>query len=310
MVRSSTPKPSRFALKRLWKAGRFSTKRVVLGLANQKVIVRQVDLPWMPLKELRKSLPFQVADVIPLPIEHALLDFHPLEEITDGGGERRHRVLIVAAAREMVEASLDAVSRAGLDPRAVDLTSFALMRAIGDVDLLGMRRTSEALVDIGANVTNIAVHQAGIPRFVRILVLGGSDVSETIADRMGIPLQEAEQIKQTTVAELHPAASGVSPAARLLESAANSWVEEVRGSLDYYLAQPGAVQVGRILLSGGGSQLSGLASRLSAATRLPVELATPLTGLEIGRTGLTQEQLAYMLPLSAVPVGLALGAVA
>ena len=298
------------ALKQLWKLGRFSTKKVILGVANQKVIVRQVDLPWMPLAEMRKSLAFQVADVIPLPIEHALLDFHPLEEIQGEDGERRHRVLIVAAAREMVQASLDAVAIAGLDPQAVDLTSFALLRAIGTVDGLGITRSAEALVDIGANVTNIAVHQGGVPRFVRILVLGGSDVSQKLAEHMGIPLEQAEYVKQTTPAPRDPTLPSASPVVRALESAANDWVEEVRGSLGYYAAQPGSSPIGRVLLSGGGSQLPGLAQRLSAATHLPVEVAAPMHRLEIGRTGLSDDQLHYMEALSAVPVGLALGAAA
>ena len=298
------------ALKQLWKAGRFSTKKVVLGVANQKVIVRQLDLPWMPIKELRKSLAFQVADVIPIPIEHALLDFHPLEEITAEDGERKQRILIVAAAREMVQASLDAVQIAGLDPVAVDLTSFALMRAVGYVDGLGISQTAEALVDVGANVTNIAVHQGGIPRFVRILVLGGSDVSEKLADRMGLPIDQAEALKQSTVTPLDPNAVGVSAASRVVETAANTWVDEVRGSLDYYAAQPGSARIGRIVVSGGGSQLPGLLQRLAAATRLPVESANPLERINIGRTGLTDDQLRYMQALSAVPLGLALGAAA
>lgn len=298
------------ALRQLWKQGRFSSKKVVLGVANQKVIVRQIDLPWMPVKELHKSLAYQVADVIPLPVENAVLDFHQLEEVVTDEGERRQRVLIVAAARDMVQASLDAVTAAGLEPHAVDLTSFALLRAVGHIDGLGMTRTAEALVDVGANVTNIAVHQAGVPRFVRILVLGGSDVSEKLADRMGLPIEQAEYVKQTTQAPLDPNAANVSPVERVLETAASNWVEEVRGSLDYYAAQPGSVPVGRILVSGGGSQLSGLVQRLSAATRLPVQAADPLRALEIGRTGLSEGQLTYMSPLSAVPVGLALGAAA
>ena len=81
----------------------------------------------------------------------------------------------------------------------------------------------------------------------------------------------------------------------------------MRGSLDYYLAQPGAARIGRVVLSGGGSRLGGLVERLGAATRLPVEVAHPMSVLKIGKTGLTEEQLAYVEPMVTVPVGLALG---
>ncbi len=49
---------------------------MVIGVANQKVIVRQVDLAWLPKDELRESLAFQVQDLLPMPVEHAVLDFH------------------------------------------------------------------------------------------------------------------------------------------------------------------------------------------------------------------------------------------
>ena len=80
----------------------------------------------------------------------------------------------------------------------------------------------------------------------------------------------------------------------------------MRNSLDYYRAQPGAVRIGRVLLSGGGSQLSGLVERLATATRLSVQPARPLESLHRGRTGMTEEQLAHAEPLVTVPIGLAM----
>ncbi len=73
------------------------------------------------------------------------------------------------------------------------------------------------------------------------------------------------------------------------------------------MAQPGAVRIGRVVLSGGGSRLAGLEQRLAAATRLPVEAARPMSLLKLGKTGLTADQLAYVEPMVTVPVGLAMG---
>jgi type IV pilus assembly protein PilM len=86
-----------------------------------------------------------------------------------------------------------------------------------------------------------------------------------------------------------------------------TFVEEVRGSLDYYLASPGATPIRHVVVGGGGARLRNLAARLSTATRLPVEYAKPMAALRIGKTGLSADQLAYIEPLVAVPVGLALG---
>ena len=130
-----------------------------MGVANQRVIVRQLDLPWMERAELRSSLAFQVQDFLPMPIDTAVLDFFPLEEVAGESGSRMLRGLLVAAARETVLANVTCAENAGLTVDAVDLTSFAVLRAMGRQT--GLEVETEALIDIGARVTNVVVHSAG-----------------------------------------------------------------------------------------------------------------------------------------------------
>jgi type IV pilus assembly protein PilM len=293
------------ALKQLWSSAKFSTKRVVLGVANQRVIVRQVDLPWLPPNEMRKSLAFQVQDFIPIPVDQATLDFHPLEEFTNESGGRMLRMLLVAADKDMVSSSLVAVQKAGLTPVMVDLTPFALLRSLTAPEQRGVESEADAYVNVGASITNIVVHHGGVPRFVRILVMGGNDVTDAVAERLGVPGDQAELIKAQI--GMQSGADSGHPAGRVIEQSGSQWVEEVRGSLDYYAAQPGAARLNRIVLTGGGSQLQGLAERLANATRLEVVPAAPYASLKLGRLGLSAEQLQYVQPLVAVPVGLAMG---
>lgn len=293
------------AIRQLWTQAKFTTKKVVVGVANQKVVVRQVDLPWLPADEMKKALAFEVQDHIPMPVDQAILDYHPLEEFTNDAGGRMMRVLLVAAARDMVGSALEALTSAGLQPQMVDLTSFAVLRALVTPGQ-GDPNQAEALVDIGANVTNIVVHQAGMPRFVRILLMGGNDITDAVAERLGVPQDQAEAVKQQTGLSLVGSADG-HPAQRAIEASGSAFVDEVRGSLDYFMAQAGVPRIGRVVLSGGGSRLVGLAERLSSATRLPVQAARPMSALKLGKTGLTDAQLAFVEPMVAVPVGLAMG---
>jgi type IV pilus assembly protein PilM len=242
-----------------------------------------------------------------MPVDQAILDYHPLEEITNESGGRMLRVLLVAAARDMVSTALEAVGAAGLEPQMVDLTSFAVLRSLVARGDAADSFNAEALVDIGASVTNIVVHQGGVPRFVRILMMGGADITDAVAERLGVPQDQAEAVKQQTGLGGQPVGADAHPAVRAIEASGSSFVEEVRGSLDYFMAQSGAVRISRVVLSGGGSQLAGLAERMSAATRLPVQVARPMATLKIGKTGLTPEQLAFVEPMVVVPVGLAMG---
>ena len=294
-------------IKQLWSHTKFSSKKVVIGVANQKVIVRQVDLPWMPADELKKSLAFHVQDFVPMPVEQAVLDFHPLEELGEGG-ERVLRGLLVAASRDMVHSSLQAVKLAGLSALMVDLTPFAVVRSLSDADHLGMGSQVEALVDVGARVTNIVLHQGGVPRFVRILLMGGQDITDAIAERMGVPQAQAEAMKQQLGIGLPVEGMDNQAAARVVEAVGSAFVDEIRGSLDYYLASSGSAPISRLVLTGGGARLTGLVQRLEVTTRVPVQVGTPIHSLDVGRTGLTPEQITFVEPLAAVPVGLALGA--
>lgn len=294
------------AIKQLWTTAKFSTKKVVLGVSNQKVIVRQVDLPWLPAEDLRKSLAFQVQDFIPIPVDQAILDFHPLEEFTNEQGGRMLRVLLVAASRDMVMSAMTAAQRAGLQPVMVDLTPFAMLRALAPADQMGFTAEAEALVDVGASVTNIVVHQGGVPRFVRILLMGGNDVTDAVAERMGVPVEQAEAMKWQTGMGMG-AHEGASPAARVIDQHAGQFLEEVRGSLDYYLAQPQAARLSRVVVSGGGARLGGMVQRLGEMLRVPVVPGRPLSNVKIGKLGLSPEQLGHVEPLATVPVGLAMG---
>lgn len=295
------------ALKQLWSHSKFSGKNVVLGVANSKVIVRQVDIPWLPAAELKSALGYQVQDFLPMPVDQAVLDFHALEEQQGADGTRQLRGLLVAASRQMVLGNIAAVHRAGLTATQVDLTSFAVLRAVGATDELGLTGHVEALVDIGARVTNIVVHQGGVPKFVRILLMGGQDITDAVADRMGVPQAHAEAVKQ------HFSAGGEFPeeelavVRRVVDATSSTFIDEVRGSLDYFAASSGSAPLERLVLTGGGACLGGLAERLAAVTRLPVARGSALAPLRMGKTGLSPEQLEFVSPLAAVPVGLALG---
>lgn len=293
------------AIRSLWSATRFGSKKVVLGVANQRVIVRQLDLPWMEQSELRKSLAFHVADFLPISVEDSVLDFYPLEEITGDHGARQLRGLLVAAQRETVLHNVQAAEKAGLRVESVDLTSFAVLRAMGRQTDLTVG--TEALIDIGARVTNIVVHSAGVPRFVRILLMGGQDVTDAVSEQLGVPAEHAEGLKQnfTRIA----GGEQMELVSRTVAATAQDFVDEIRGSLDYYAASSPGQPVERIVVSGGGSRLEGLAERLATSTRMPVVLGDPFWPLKVGRTGLDAAQIEFIKPLAAVPVGLALGAI-
>jgi type IV pilus assembly protein PilM len=210
------------------------------------------------------------------------------------------RVLLVAGHRDMVTAHVEAAVKAGLKPVGVDLTPFAVLRSIGSDSAFS--EGNEVLVDIGAGVTNIVVHEAGIPTFVRILVMGGDGITEALVSGLSISREDAEAYKrQAQVGADHDVA------ARIITEQADHFVDEIRSSLDYYQAQAGSVRLSGVRLTGGGAMLAGLPERLATALRLPVEVGNPFDRLAVKDTVYGPEDLARVGPSLTTAVGLALG---
>ena len=290
------------AIATLFKRSKISNKKVVVGVANQRVVVRQVDLPYLEEKEFRAALKFQVADHIPMSVDDAEIDYQILADYETDQGHMM-RVLLVAAATDMVEQFVDTVAAAGLRPAGVDLIPFAVARAVsdaarGEVGLDG----AEAIVDVGAGVTNVLVHQNGEAQFVRILLIGGDDATKALADDMEIPFDEAEAVKL----DLH---SGVgSPqSARIVAKSVDELVTEIQGSLDYYLGLEEAAPIRSVLLTGGGSMTPGLGQALETALEMTVYNATPLQQVDARKSGLDESQINQVEPVAAAAVGLAIG---
>ena len=291
------------AISQLMKRTKTKARRAILGVANQRVVVRQVDLPYLEEKDFRSSLRFQVADHIPMPVETAELDYQMLGDFMSDTGEHMMRVLLVAAATDMVESFVSAAASAGLDPAGVDLTPFAVARAVspaarGEAGTAG----AEAVVDVGSGVTSVFIHHNGEPRFVRILLVGGDDATNALASELGVSFDEAEAAKLDLGRGV-----GTPEAQRTLQTRVAALVEEIRGSLDYYVSQDDSSPVGSLIITGGGSLTPGLAASLEQTVRTQVRRATPLSQMNFSKSGLTQEQIIQVEPVAAAAVGLAMG---
>lgn len=292
------------AIRDLWQRGGFKSKQVTMGVANQRVVVREVTVPALPPKELKQALPFQVQDLIPLPVDEAVLDHDVLDEFEQEGA-RMMRLLVVAAQREMLGSLVSCAQGARLDPIGVDLVPFALIRAVGQDEGLGLEESEaggEAIVDIGADVTNISVHERGVARFVRILPSAGGDVTAGVAASLGIDEDEAEALKR---GQPLSGATAAPEARSILRGRISNLVDEIRSSLDFYRAQTPGADVTRVLVTGGGSKMPGLLDLLSERVGAEVQPGRAFGKVQV-RLKMDEETMADAEPLLAVAVGLAL----
>jgi type IV pilus assembly protein PilM len=291
------------ALRRLWSDGGFSSRRVVVGVSSQRVIVRQADVTAMSDVELRSALNFEAQELIPIPVDEAVLDFQVIDPVlpnSDPNSPPNMRILLAAAQRDMVNKHIAAVRSADLDVVAVDPVALAMLRAVPAAPA----GFAEAVVSVGSDLTTIAIREGNSTRFVRVLNIGGSDLTEALSRELALNAQSAEDLKRRSANGAPVAVAAQAQSALSLRM--GGLVDEIRGSLDFFLAQTDTERVGRIILTGGAIQTEGLVGRLEAALGSSVEVANPLAAVAVGRTGLSETQLRQSAPYMLAPVGLAL----
>jgi type IV pilus assembly protein PilM len=292
------------ALRELWTRGGFKSRRVWMGVGNQRVVVREIALPAMPEKELRQSLGFQVQEFIPMPVDEAVLDYHLIEEV-EIDGRQMLRLLLVAAQKAMVDTLVAAATNAKLEPMGLDLVPFAMVRAVGATGAgMELEQTGgEAVVDVGAHVTNIVVHAAGETRFVRILPSGGRDITLAIARALSVEDEVAERLKRGEIVD----EVDVTPeqALEVAMQRATQFVDEIRSSLEFYTAQTQGARIDRLLISGGGSKLEGFIEILRQ--RIPVTVEPGRVFSKVGsQLSLSEDAQTEAEPVLATAVGLAI----
>ncbi len=166
-------------------------KRVRIGVANQRTVLRVLELPPVTdRKELAAAVRFQAEDQIPMPLSNAVLDFQSLGEVDTPNGMRQ-RVIVVAAQRDMVEKLLAAVRDAGLRPEGVDLSAFALIRSLYRSGAESQGRV--LYLNVGG-LTNMAIAEGLVCRFTRVVGGGLEAMAAEVAERRGIPLVQAREL--------------------------------------------------------------------------------------------------------------------
>lgn len=292
------------AIRRLWSEVRFASRDVNIGVGNQRVVVRELDLPWMPLAQLKASLPFQVQELLPMSTDEALLDFCPTGE-GDGATGRVVHGMLVAATKDTVRANVLAVEAAGLRPQLVDLSPFALLRSIVRGELAAR---TVAVVDIGARITQVVIAANGIPRFVRILPSGGQNATDAVATAMAVSAPEAEKIKRHVGIGFAPQPE-FAAAAEAMNAVVGPLVEAIRNTFVYYAGNNPGAGIDLVVLTGGGAHLPGLGQYLSSASRLAVSMGDPLAHLRVAKT-LGSDVMPEQASMLSMPVGLAYGVAA
>jgi len=299
------------ALKDLFSQHKLS-KRVRLGVGNQNVVVRTVRLPAIEdPKEMDAAVRFQAQEQIPMPLDQAVLEHQVVGGVpAEEGAKPQVDVVVVAARREMVTSFVEPLRSSGLEPVGIDLSAFAMIRALADAGLPADvtepgERPSEAVLycNVG-DVTNLAVARGRSCLFTRVSHAGLEPIAERLASARGLNAEHSAQWLahvgvERPVEEIEGDPETVVAARAVLEEGVSALLDEMRLSLDYYGAQESALPVGKIVLGGPGSTIPGIAQRMEEGLGAPIQVARPAALAALGDETAARLTLSYGLALES-----------
>ncbi|HET6448366.1 MAG TPA: type IV pilus assembly protein PilM [Conexibacter sp.] len=251
------------ALQQLFQEHKLS-KRVRLGVASQRILMRTVDLPALTdAKEIAAAVRFHAQDHIPMPLEQAVLQHHSLGQVETEDGPRT-RVVLVAARADVVGRLYAAARQAGLRPTGIDLSAFAMIRALHRGEAGGT-----LYVSIGG-VTNLALAEGSTCVFTRVVAGGTESLAAELAERRGLTLEHAHQWLVhvgvgTPSEDVDGASEIVQEAQNVLSQGVHRIATEIRNSLDFYRTQVGALAAERAVVTGSAVAIPGFVAALGDA---------------------------------------------
>ncbi len=265
------------ALRQLWSRAGIKTRNVVLGLGSRRILVREYTTAALRPDLLRQALPFQVQDLLPVPADQAVLDFYATSQQGD-----QVTGLLVAAVAETIEDLVATVAKAKLTVDTVDLVPFGLARA----DARGAAGgETVAALHLGDHTSNVVVVQDGIPRFVRIIPV--DITTEAVRARENSALDLAvEQPVVEEMLETVPASGdgppmrrsrggagrGVARLGAMTDAAIDDLITRLGSTLRFYADRAADQPITRVLVTGAGAGVDGVAAALAASLPMPVQV--------------------------------------
>ena len=291
-----------FAIKEILRHAGFKTKQCITAVSGRSVIVRYINMPQMSMEELNRAIKFEADKYIPFEVDEVQMDCQILEQnAAKGEGDQPEmKVLLVAVKKSLIEEHLALLQEAGLQSAVIDVDAFSLGNAFEMRARMAGGLTSEkvvALIDIGANKTNINIMKGPISYFTREVYLAGNDFTEAVARKFSLESAEAEKLKCETGDRVSDVEEAILPT---LDDLAN----EIQLSFDYFENQFDRV-VEEVYISGGSAHLPGLQRAFEGAFEKSIVFWNPIESVEVQSDRIDGDALKRYAGQLAVTAGLA-----
>lgn len=282
-------------LKDLIKESNMTASQVIFSIPTPSAFIMSIDFPRLPKEEIESAIPFEAKRYIPIPLTEVSLDW----EVIDEEDEKNLKILLVAVPKEIINKYKRIGELTKLDVLSVEVENFSFNRSLSD-----RRGSPAAIVQLGAQTTNITVTEKGIIRLSRNIERGSHEITRMLARSLNIDINRAEDFKINVGLSDKPEEKEMVDV--MLPIVDSLFREILRIINSYNRSVTEKVEI--IKLSGGGANLLGLVDFVTKLSGVETLRASPFS--KVVYPAFMQPILRDIGPNFSVAVGLALREIA
>ncbi len=277
------------AVGRLLKDGRFRGRDAVMALAPEQAAVRNIRMPALDPQELDGAVHWEAQNKFPFDTATAVIQYQRAGEVHQGN-EVLEEIIVFAAPRVEVEATIDLASEGGLNLLSLDAGPCTLFRGF---ERFLQRREDEAVpsvvADIGAR-TQVVIASGRDIVFVKMIPIGGAVFNRAVAECLDLEPSEAEALRRrigerAESGEIEPQ----DRAARAVADAIRPHLEDLADEIGLCLRYCGVTFRSplpeKIQFTGGEAHNPTVPAALGRRLDLPVEVADPFRRVRTDHLG-------------------------
>jgi len=251
------------------------TKKVITCLPEDEVVSRLIRLPPLKENEVMDALKYEAETFVPYPIEEVSIDYEVVEQDESG----RLAVFAIAARNELIQSYVKLVKSVGLELMALESPAISVRRVIASTVPL---TSGVIVVDMGEKYSDIIAINKGNIYFTRSMSVGGESLTRAISINLGLDMASAEEYKKAYGMKETELEGKIKVA---IEPVFANMAEELRKAMALF-SEEQRKPVDLLVLSGGGSNLPGLAEALTRTLGVEVQIIQPFMKVDTSRVNL------------------------
>jgi len=275
-------------------------KQASVAVSGSSVMTKIITMPAsLSDEDMEEQIMMEADQYVPYSLDDVNFDFE-VQRANENNPEMVD-VLLAASRKEHVNDRVDAISKAGLKAKIVDVEAFAMENAfilLADQFEESIKGKTVAIADIGASVVALNVLHDGRTVYTREQGFGGKQLTEEIQRRYGLTYEEAGLAKK----------QGGLPdnyVVDVLEPFKKAMVQQIARSLQFFVSSSANRGIDSIMLAGGCASIAGVDKLVEQSLGVPAYIANPFVNMALSNR-VRPQALSNDAPAMMIACGLAL----